>query len=79
MLQDLQLRSTGCPLLKLKRSVYLVEKSHLMYVEDMSKNHPGGLKGRKIKPKVVYHHANTDKLNQRMIAGIKINQLVTTN
>ena len=25
----------------------------------MSKNHPGGLKGRNIKPNVVYHHANT--------------------
>ena len=24
------------------------------------KNHPGGLKGRKIKPKVVRHHANVD-------------------
>ena len=32
-----------------------------MYVEDVFKNHPGGLKSRKIKPKVVYHHANTDK------------------
>ena len=30
-----------------------------MYTEDVSKNHPGGLKGRKIKPKIVYHHANT--------------------
>ena len=45
--------------------IHLIEKpgerSYLMYVEDVSKNHPGGLKGRKIKPKVVYHHANTDK------------------
>ena len=32
-----------------------------MYIEDVSKNHPGGLKGRKIKPKIVYHHANTEK------------------
>ena len=28
------------------------------YTEDISKNRPGGIKGRKIKPKVVYHHAN---------------------
>ena len=37
------------------------ERPHLMYVEDVSINHPGGLKGRKIKPKIVYHHANIDK------------------
>ena len=34
------------------------ERSYLKYQEDISKNHPGGLKGRKITPKVVYHHAN---------------------
>ena len=33
--------------------------SHVIYREDLSKNHPGGLKGRNIKPKVVYHHENT--------------------
>ena len=37
------------------------ERSYLMYVEDVSKNHPGGLKGRKIKPKIVYHHTNIEK------------------
>ena len=45
--------------------IHLIEKpgerSYLMYVEDISKNHPGGLKGRKIKPKVVYHYANTER------------------
>lgn len=45
--------------------IQLVEKPgetpYLMYIEDLSKNHPGGLKGRKIKRKVVYHHANTQK------------------
>ena len=35
------------------------ERAYLRYSEDVSKNHPGGLKGRNIKPKVVYHHANT--------------------
>ena len=34
------------------------ERAYLKYQEDISKNHPGGLKGRKITPIVVYHHAN---------------------
>ena len=29
------------------------ERAHLRYTEDISKNRPGGLKGRKMKPKVV--------------------------
>ena len=37
------------------------ERSYLKYVEDISKNRPGGIKGRKIKPKVVYHYANTTR------------------
>ena len=31
-----------------------------MYTEDALKNHQGGLKGRKSRPKVVLHHENTD-------------------
>ena len=34
------------------------ERAYLRYTEDVSKNKPGGLKGRKMKPKVVLHHAN---------------------
>ena len=34
---------------------------YLKYVEDVSKNRPGGIKWRKIKPKIVYHHANTTR------------------
>ena len=34
------------------------ERAHLKYTEDVSKNHPGGLKGRNITPKVVTHHSN---------------------
>ena len=34
------------------------ERPYLKYVKDISKNRPGGIKGRKITPKVVYHHAN---------------------
>ena len=36
------------------------ERPYLKYTEDVSKNRPGGIKGRNIKPKVVLHHANTD-------------------
>ena len=36
------------------------ERPYLLYTEDISKNHPGGLKGRKIRPKVVRHYANVE-------------------
>lgn len=36
------------------------QRSYLKYTEDISKNRPGGLKGRKTKPKVVIHHANEE-------------------
>ena len=36
------------------------ERPHLLYTEDISKNRPGGLRGRKQKPKVVVQHANTE-------------------
>lgn len=36
------------------------ERAYLVYREDISKHHPGGLKGRKMKPKIVTHHANTE-------------------
>ena len=36
------------------------ERAYLKYTEDISKNRPGGLKGRKASPKVVIHHANTE-------------------
>ncbi|XP_064403277.1 zinc finger MYM-type protein 2-like [Halichondria panicea] len=35
-------------------------RSCLRYTEDISKNHPGGLKGRKHKQKVVVHHSNIE-------------------
>ena len=34
------------------------ERAYLVYREDIAKYHPGGLKGRKVKPKIVTHHAN---------------------
>ena len=36
------------------------ERAYLKYTEDISKNRPGGLKGRKASPKVVIHHANIE-------------------
>ena len=36
------------------------ERPLLRYMEDVSKNHPGGLKARNVTPKVVYHHSNLD-------------------
>ena len=36
------------------------ERAYLKYTEDFSKNRPGGIKGRKVKPKVVLHHENTE-------------------
>ena len=37
-----------------------LKESDLQYTEDVSKNRPGGIKGRKVKPKIVLHHSNTD-------------------
>ena len=34
------------------------ERSYLKYTEDVSKNHPGGLKGLNVTPKEVIHHSN---------------------
>ena len=36
------------------------EKPYLLYKEDVSKNNPSGLKGRKNKQKIVMHHANLE-------------------
>ena len=34
------------------------ERPYLLHTEDISKNHPGGLRGRNVKPEIVTHHAN---------------------
>ena len=52
-----RLRHTPCQIQVVERPG---ERPYLLYTEDISKNHPGGLRGRKIKPKVVRHHANTN-------------------
>ena len=51
-----QLRNNPCQVKVVERPG---ERAYLEYTEDLSKNHPGGLQGRQIKPKVVHHHANT--------------------
>ncbi len=50
-----QLRSQPCQIELVERPG---ERAYLKYVEDVSKNRAGGIKGRKVKPKVVLHHAN---------------------
>ena len=50
-----QLRHDPCQIELVERPG---ERAYLRYTEDVSKNKPGGLKGRKMKPKVVFHHAN---------------------
>jgi len=47
------------------------ERPYLLYTEDTSKNHPGGLKGRKFKPKVVVHYVNTENLDRCFVRLFK--------
>ena len=50
-----QLRSDPCQIEVVENPG---ERSYLVYTEDISKNRPGGLKGRKLKPKIVRHYDN---------------------
>ena len=56
-------------------SFELVERTgevpYLVYHESVSKNHPGGLKKRSDKPKVVIHHANTERPDRCLIQFFK--------
>ena len=47
------------------------ERPYLLYTEDLSKNHPGGLKGRRIKPKVVRHYANIENPSRCFVTLFK--------
>ncbi len=49
------LRSDPCQIELVERNG---ERPYLHYTEDISKNRPGVLKGRKVKQKIVIHHAN---------------------
>ena len=48
------------------------QRAYLRYVEDVSKNNQGGLKSQKIKPKVVYHHANVDNSTRCFVRLYKL-------
>ena len=53
-----QLRYSPC-------QIQLIEqpglRTYLQYTGDVSKNHPGGLRGQKITPKCVVYHSNTKR------------------
>ena len=56
------------------------ERAYLRYSEDISKNHPGGLRGRKQKQKVVVHHANIDNPTRYFVRLFKLyNSLCPVN
>ena len=44
---------------------------HLIYTENVSKNNPGGLQYRKLKPKVVVHHANLNNPSRCFVTFYK--------
>jgi len=48
------------------------ERPLLWYTEDVSKNRPGGLKGRNIKPKVAVQHANLEDLKRCFMRLFKL-------
>lgn len=50
------------------------ERAYLKYTEDLSKNNPGGLKGRKNKPKVVLHHENASDPGRCFVKLFKLYQ-----
>ena len=47
-------------------------KAYLEYIEDISKNRPGGLKGRRQKPKIVKHHANANNPERCFVRLFKL-------
>ena len=63
-----QLRNSPCQIEVIEHS----GRPYLRYTEDISKNHPGGLKGRNIAPKVVIHHANQSEPNRCFLRLFKL-------
>ena len=49
------------------------QRTYLRYTEDISKNNPGGLKGRKYKPKVVIQQENPCRCFVRLLDYTKAN------
>ncbi len=64
-----QLRHSPCQIQLIEKPG---ERPYLLYTEDRSKNNPGGLKGRKYKPKVVPHYGNTDNHSLRATAATRL-------
>lgn len=64
-----QLRFKPCQVELIQRSD---KRPYLQYVEDVSKNRPGGLKGRKVKPKIVKHHANVSNTERCFVRLFKL-------
>ncbi len=52
-----QLRHSPCQIVVIEK---VGQTSYLQYSEDISKNNPGGLKGRKCTPKIIKHFANVE-------------------
>ena len=50
------------------------QRSYLTYTEDVSKNRPGGLKGRKTSNKTVVHHSNTTNNKRCFVRLFKLYQ-----
>ena len=50
------------------------ERAYLKYTKDISKNHPGGLKGRKHNPKVVLHHETANNPSCCFVCVFKLYQ-----
>jgi len=48
------------------------ERPYLIYREDLSKNRPGGIKGRRKKPKVVIQHANLEQPERCFVRLFKL-------
>ena len=66
-----QLRSDPCQIKLVERPGH---RSYLEYTEDVSKNRQGGLKGRKIKPKVVHHYDNPENPERCFVRLFKLYQ-----
>ena len=64
-----QLRSSPCQVEVIERDG---ERPYLRYTEDVSKNLPGGLKGRNVKPKVVIQHSNPSNPRRCFVRLLKL-------
>ena len=66
-----QLRADPCQITLHERPN---DRPYLEYVEDISKNRSGGLKGRKLKPKIVQHHSNPKNPDRCFVELFKLYQ-----